>query len=106
MTSDERPAAQSLLDALGTALDPIWDRVALHKRLQDRLSKILPPALMRHIKVSCIEGDTLILFCDTAAWASDTRYRESEILKSVNSCERLRLTRCRVLVRAELFHQA
>ncbi len=96
-------SARGLFDALGNALDPIWDRVSLHQRITVCVDKVLPHALRRHVKVGCVDKSTLVLFCDTAAWASDIRYREKQILQSVNSCEPLQLTQCRILVRAELF---
>ncbi len=96
-------SARGLFDALGNALDPVWDRVSLHQRIDESMNKVLPQALRRHVKIGCVDNSTLILFCDTPAWASDIRYREKQILDIVNSCEPLGLTRCRVMVRAELF---
>lgn len=95
---------RSLFDSLDNALDPIWDRVALHQRIATCVDKVLPHAVRQHLKIGCVQGDTLIVFCDTPAWASDIRYRESLIVQSVKTSERLEITRCRVLVRAELFH--
>ncbi len=98
--SDER----TLMGALDGALDSIWDRVALHQRIDRCLSKVLPNALARHTRVSCVDSDSLILICDTPAWAADLRYRERQIVEIVNNWEDLRLARCRVLVRPDVFN--
>lgn len=97
--------ARDVFDALDHALDPIWERVALHQRISHHLTKILPQALVRHLRVSCIEHDALILICDTPAWASDLRYREALIVESVNLHEQLALKNCRILVRPEVFNR-
>lgn len=94
---------RELFDALGNTLNPVWERVALHQRISENVEKVLPHALARHLKIGCVEGSTLLIFCDTPAWASDIRYREKQIVQSVNLAEGLQLTRCRVMVRSELF---
>lgn len=100
MTEDREHDFQSVMNS---ALQPLQSRIELHQRIHLCLSKILPSALLRHTRVSCVEEDQLILICDTPAWASDLRYRQSEILQSVNFSQKLRLRRCKILVRPEIF---
>jgi hypothetical protein len=100
VTEDREHDFQSVMNS---ALQPLQSRIALHQRIHQCLSKILPAALMRHTRMSCVENDQLILICDTPAWASDLRYRQSEILQSVNFSQKLSLTGCKILVRPEIF---
>lgn len=86
-----------------TALTDIWSRVDLHCRIQSLLEERLPKAFKGHLQVACIEGSSLVLCTDSPLWSSDLRYRSAFILKSVNSCYPLELTRCKILVRPQAF---
>lgn len=93
-------------DLTATAMKGLWSRVELHCKLQSLIEAQLPRAFRGHVQVACIEGDSLVLCTDSPLWASDLRYRQALILKSVNSHYSQGLRRCKIQVRPGAFISA
>ncbi|MDD3518027.1 MAG: DciA family protein [Chromatiales bacterium] len=63
-------------------LDPaLVERARRADGLTRELRAWLPPVLGPHVWVSGCEGDTLSLLADGAAWASQLRYMQTELVK-------------------------
>lgn len=90
-------------DLTRNALGDIWSRVALHNQIQALIEQSLPRAFLKHVKVACIDAQTLVLCTDTPLWAADLRYRTAAILDGVNNKLKLDLTRCLIQVRPGAF---
>ncbi len=90
-------------DLARDALTDLWSRVDLHCRIQSLIEQSLPRAFRGHVQVACIEDDSLVLLTDSPLWASDLRYRNAHLLKSVNSRYQLKLLRCQIQVRPGAF---
>jgi len=51
------------------------------KRLNQRLSGILPTPITQHYEIATIEAGTLTILCSSSAWATRLRLQQAKIIK-------------------------
>lgn len=54
------------------------------ERLDAQLQLVLPGNMRGHIRLACVEGRTLVLAAESAAWASRARLLADDLLKEAN----------------------
>ncbi len=68
MLSQDNPSAERMLK-----------RCRSLQRLQQLVASLLAPEFARHCHVGNIRGNSLIIFCDSPAWASRLRYQVAQL---------------------------
>ena len=80
--------------------------VAEVRRLQQRLDAVLPAMCRGHVAVARLHGETLVLVCRSAVWATRVRQIESSLLESLRESG-LQVTAIRIRMQVEqLPHQS
>lgn len=85
-------------------LNGLLGRVGLLRRLTAAIRDALPPPLARHCLAANLDGDTLVLSCDSTAWAAKLRYQLPQLLQALQGRTNLpaiRQIRVRVQPRRE-----
>lgn len=62
-----------------------FSRLEQQKQGLERIREVLPPMLAKHALHCVIDEKKLLLYTDSAAWASQLRFYKSEILAAINS---------------------
>lgn len=52
------------------------------KQLNKRLARILPANTCQHCQISSVSEDSLIVHCESAAWATRIRFEQAKIIKT------------------------
>jgi hypothetical protein len=80
-------------------LDILLGQVRLLRRITDTLRKALVEPLASHCIAANIDGETLVVGCDTSAWAAKLRFQIPQLLdrlKAETDLQSLRQIRIRV----------
>ncbi|MDF1818890.1 MAG: DciA family protein [Immundisolibacteraceae bacterium] len=87
--SRSRSLNKLFTDATGDRLAEIIARTARLKSVEQLITGHLPRHLSANIEVAGVRQQTLTLICASSVIASRVRYLETELLKTLNSDERL-----------------
>ena len=71
---DERPSTTSKLIAAA----------AKHKEITKKIRSFLPTELAEHCEFGSIKGSSMIIFADSAAWATRLQFHSSGLLRYLN----------------------
>lgn len=71
---------QNWLQPHGEYLNGLLDQVQRLRRLTGVLRGLLPEPLAAHCLVANLNGDTLVIGCDSSAWATKLRYHLPTLL--------------------------
>ena len=66
-------------------LDILLGQVRLLRRVSDSLHKALPEPLASHCIAANIDGDTLVVGCDSSAWSAKLRYLIPQLLERLKT---------------------
>jgi hypothetical protein len=99
MAKEPRNLADILSDPR-SALGQLVAGAEKHKSMIMQVKSCLDPELARHLIGVNTRDDTLVLVCDSAAWATRLRYKGDELLASLQQRYELTLHRVKVKVRA------
>jgi len=70
----------------------------IFERLDKTLQPLLPPADRGHIRLACVEDETLVLAADSPAWATKARLSAAQLLAAANELWPKPLRRTRIIV--------
>lgn len=62
-----------------------WRQIEQQKQCLQMVRRALPPSLAQHALHCVIDGGKLILYTDSAAWASQLRFHKTAILASLSA---------------------
>jgi hypothetical protein len=81
---EERPHPQRVSELVPRkALEACLARIEHHRRLLETIQRMLPPPLAAHCR-ECVAGDgTLVLYAESAAWASQLRFYLPRIIEEL-----------------------
>lgn len=82
--AEERPHPQRVSELVPRkALEACLARIENHRRLLETVRRLLPPPLAAHCR-ECVAGDvTLVLYAESAAWASQLRFYLPRIIEEL-----------------------
>ncbi|AAU91496.1 DUF721 domain-containing protein [Methylococcus capsulatus] len=82
--AEERPHPHRVSDLIPRkTLETCLARIETHRRLLETIRRLLPPPLAHHCR-ECVAGDgTLVLYAESAAWASQLRFYLPRIIEEL-----------------------
>ncbi len=78
-----------------------YSQIDQQKRVLQRIHEVLPAALAEHALHCVINGKKLLVYTDTAAWASQLRFYNSAILAAIAPVTRESVSIMQIKVRVE-----
>jgi hypothetical protein len=78
-----------------------YSQIELQKRVLLRIHEVLPAAIAKHALHCVINGKKLLVYTDTAAWASQLRFYNSAILAAIAPVTRESVSIMQIKVRSE-----
>lgn len=72
--------------------------LAAHQALEKRLLRHLPMPVREHCRLGQIRDNTLIIFVDSAAWATRLRFMATQIVKQLQRDDSVTLNRLEVRI--------
>jgi hypothetical protein len=79
-----------------------YSQIAQQKQALERIHTALPAALAEHVLHCVINGKKLLIYTDTAAWASQLRFYNSAILATIAPVTRESVSIMQIKVIADL----
>lgn len=79
----------------------LYSQIDQQKRVLQCIHEVLPAALAKHVRHCVVKGKKLLVYTDTAAWASQLRFYNSAILAAIAPVTRETISMMQVKVRAE-----
>jgi hypothetical protein len=76
-------------------------RIEQQKRVLQQVHRVLPPTLAEHARHCVIHGKKLLIYTDTAAWASQLRFYHSAILAAIAPVSRETVSMIQVKIMVE-----
>ncbi len=92
----EKPLADTLKGS--TVLQRLVRSRRIFDALDRELQPRLPPAARGHVRVACVQQDTLVLAAASSAWASRARLESSSLLEAARALWPGRLERVQIIV--------
>ncbi len=83
MKPDKPQSIKSLLKNSGSALAQVVADAAAHERLSLLVRRLLPQDLGAHVLSVNLRDETLIIITDSAAWATQIRYLQGDIMQAL-----------------------
>lgn len=96
--SESRPRSVQEIARNAGGLRQALRRAETYLALNARLAPELPDALRRHLRVACIEGETLVLAAGSPAWGTQARLHQARLLEVARSLWPQPLSSVRVIV--------
>ena len=78
--SRTRPRTVGEIARSASGLQQALRRAETYLALNARLAPALPESLRAHLRVACIEGETLVLAAGSPAWATQARMHQARLL--------------------------
>lgn len=85
-------------------LDVFHARLDQQQSLLRYIRSELPPALANHVLHCVVNEGKLVLYTDSAAWASQLRFLKQEILQTARNAQKAPLDKLQVRVLADQIH--
>lgn len=85
MASSPPKSLQNWLQQRSNHLGGLLDRVHLLRRITGILHHALPAPLSAHCVAANIDGDTLVVGCDSPIWATKLRYQVPHLLGKLSA---------------------
>jgi predicted nucleic acid-binding Zn ribbon protein len=79
-----------------------YSQIELQKLVLVKIHEVLPTALAEHVLHCVVNGKKLLVYTDTAAWASQLRFYHSAILASIAPVTRESVSIMQIKVRLEV----
>ncbi|MBY6205172.1 DciA family protein [Halomonas denitrificans] len=100
MTSRSRSGPRDVREIARSAsgLQQALRRAETYLALNARLAPALPEPLRAHLRVACIEGETLVLAAGSPAWATQARMHQASLLEVAKALWPQPLANVRVIV--------
>ncbi len=100
MTSRSRSGPRNVRDIArgASGLQQALRRAETYLALNARIAPELPEALRAHLRVACIEGETLVLAAGSPAWATQARMHQARLLSAAQALWPERLSNVRVMI--------
>lgn len=100
MTSRPRSGPRSVREIArgASGLQHALRRAETYLALNARLAPELPEALRAHLRVACIEGETLVLAAGSPAWATQARMHQARLLEAARQLWPEPLSGVRVII--------
>jgi len=73
---------KNIVNSNSSKLRQLTKNIQHIKQLNRRLTGILPASATQHCQIGSINDQTLILHCQSAAWATRIRFEQSKIIKA------------------------
>ena len=99
MASVSPKSLANLLQQRSDHLSMLLSQVRLLRRITSVIRNVLPESLSLHCHAANIDGDTLVIGCDSSTWAAKLRYQLPHVLNRLSDHRDLpvfRLIRVRV----------
>jgi hypothetical protein len=80
-----------------------YSRIEQQNQVLHRIHEVLPAVIAKHAIHCVINGKKLLIYTDTAAWASQLRFYNSAILAAIAPVTRESVSIMQIKVRAESF---
>lgn len=78
-----------------------YSQIEQQKLVLQRIHEVLPAVIAKHALHCVINGKKLLIYTDTAAWASQLRFYNSAILAAIATVTRESVTLMQIKVRTE-----
>lgn len=79
-----------------------YSQIEQQQRVLKRIHEVLPAQIAKHALHCVISGKNLLVYTDTAAWASQLRFYNSAILAAIAPVTRESISIMQIKVRAEI----
>lgn len=83
-----------------------YSQIEQQKLVLLRIHEVLPVAIAQHALHCVINGKKLLVYTDTAAWASQLRFYNSAILAAIAPVTRVSISIMQIKVRREVLNKA
>jgi len=93
MASVSPKSLATLLQQRSDHLNVLLSQVRLLRQITAVIRNVLPEPLSLHCHAANINGDTIIIGCDSSTWAAKLRYQLPQVLKRLNDHRELPVLR-------------
>ena len=93
MASVSPKSLANLLQQRSDHLSVLLSQVRLLRQITTVIRKVLPEPLSLHCHAANINGDTIIIGCDSSTWAAKLRYQIPQVLNRLNDHRELPILR-------------
>lgn len=80
----------------------LYSQIEQQKQVLQRIHDLLPAAIAEHVLHCVINGKKLLVYTDTAAWASQLRFHSSSILDAIAPTTRESVSIMQIKIMAEM----
>ena len=95
MKEEKQPLA---IAGASSALQRLLRAQSLYQALDDRIQTMLPADAKGKIQIACVDQQTLVIACESSAWAARARLEAETILEAAKALWPEDLIRTRVIV--------
>lgn len=83
------------------SFDHLDSKIKLQKELLQSIRKVLPDALAKHVQHSLLTGNKLLIYTDSAAWATQLRFYHQKLLAAAVSLSKNSATSVQIKILTE-----
>ena len=105
MNHSKKTVFQSAVDFKGGSLAMCLEKIAEHRELLHIVRAAIPPRIAEHANYCMPSGSLLLVYTDSAVWASQIRFFNVAILNKLQESGQQKITQVRVKVLAPVAEQ-